>query len=1226
MRDNEAVAFINVSPEVGLEGIRGDNLAWGDYNNDGYLDLLVRGNTTMGTMLFENQGPPYFTFADVTLERGLNCRGYSIWADYDNDGNLDFYCGDRGDTLWHNEGPPNYNFINATSPEMYHADSAPTEAAAWVDYDNDGFVDLFSTCWVKDNYNTQYNWPNWGMPDHLWHNNGDGTFTDVTQEAGIYRDNPAYAAMSIAVCDYNQDGWQDIYVGNYHLCPNYLWENQGDGTFIDKAGPQHADVDGDADYYQGNGPYYGHTPGCAWGDYDNDLDPDLWVSNLAHKDDERSGMNRGAFCDDSQLLESSGFPEYHFQDVREEVGIPITPSGTIIYDNEGNGYWKDEDYFGCTWGDYDNDGDLDIWIPQVKTYSFWDWCYLWRNNGDRSFTDQAESLGIRVWSNTGAAWADYDNDGDLDLVTEGTYPFKGKRQLHLFQNQGNNNNWLKLKLQGTDANRGAIGVSVIVWCRDGDDQLSMMRTVGGDAGGHGFQNSPVVHFGLGDFDTVERILINWGPDSKTELFYVDTGVTLTIVEGEGIVSIDSLSTSPDQIFEDDVFNAVLSASEILSSGDFKVEWDLDDDGVFESMETPNANGDVLSINWVYEQKGEYNISARLYNSVTHFGDTADITVNVSNPAPIANAGGDLIGWEDNGILFNGGESTDTDSDIKEGLYYKWDFGNDHNTTWSSSPYANHTYPDEGEYIVTLTVMDDDGDTCSDTLNLSIYNVVPIVNAELVINGTEDSVVLFEGSGWDTLNDTDELEYSWLFGDGGYTPWSSEGDAQHIYTQAGTYTAALMVRDGDGDIGGLNITVNIMNLLPEGDLDILNVEAVEDMQVGFSASGEDTISDSEELMYRVDFGDGNITEWQNREMFYHIYNRSGVFQVMLHIMDNSNGTSNVTESITISNVVPTALFTCYPAGSVDENTTVFFNGQGSSDTPSDLEGLNFTWSFEGKRTLYRPVAEYTFQSSGKQKVELIVTDDDGDYSLFQKYITVVNLPPEAFFTIDGEMRVGGTIVLNASGTSDTPGDMVGLEYKWSIGGRKAAGITAEIQLIKEGRTKITLTVTDGDGMEGEYEMTVNILGDDKKIDTTGDDGSSGLSNWTLILIIVVVMAGVIILAIVLVLKRKSKRDDSGDGTTAGVNIIKNTEMDTIERGDPTEKEVSTFSDGVAEREIEVSDEGHCSQVNGELKISEEPIHEINGGGEFLDEEFAHTIPVRKVLPPPPAKKRTPPPPP
>jgi len=1133
-RSNEQVSFTNVSIQAGLSGVRGDNLAWGDYNNDGFLDLLVRGNVTQGTMLFENQGPPHYHFEEVTSVVGIDCRGYSIWGDYDNDGNLDFFCAAKGDTIWHNEGAPNYNFINVTSEDMYFKDNCPSEAAAWVDYDNDGYLDIFCTAWQKEDWQN-YNWPNWGGIDRLWHNNGDGTFTDVSVEAGIYRNNPAHAAMSIAVCDYNDDGWQDVYVGNYHLCPNYLWENQGDGTFINVAGPEGADVDGDADYYQGAGPYYGHSAGCAWGDFDNDLDMDLWVSNLAHKDDERSGMNRGAFCDDAQLLDSSGKPDYHFKDIRAEVGIPVTPSGTVIYDNEGNGYWKDEDYFGCTWGDYDNDGDLDIWIPQVKTYSFWDWCYLWRNNGDRTFTDQAETLGIRVWSNTGAAWGDYDNDGDLDLVTEGTYPFKGVRELHLFRNGGNSNHWLELDLRGTEANAGAIGARIVL--RTGDTNMS--RIIGGDAGGHGFQNSPIVHFGLGGNDMVDRVEIRWPGGGSTELFHVPANQRIVVTEGEG-PSIDSLSSTLAEPFEDDILQVTLATSAELQTGNFKVEWDLDGDDVFEYSDTPGTGSEVMSPQISFPVEGVFNISARLYNIHTQLGETSTKNITVSNLLPVAHAGSDILAAEDSVIVFNASGSHDTESDISE-LEYSWDFGNGSTTEWSLSPLASNSYPARGTYWAEVTVRDDDMAVDSDTLLITVYNVAPSAFTLAMLEGEEDQIIHFEGSGEDTANDTADLEYCWMFGDGNASMWSVEGASTHVYERSGNYTASLVVRDQDSAEGIANVSVRITNPFPTVTLSTNTHITEEDTILAFILAGSDTDSDRYFLEYSMDFGDGSPLEWSTNTTWYHSFRLSGEHTVTAWARDDDGAAGSAIMEITVFNPSPAAAFKISPTGStVPEDFIIALDASASRDTPSDLAHLNYTWLINSGTRLHGRKTNASFSTPGEVTITLTVRDDDLAAAKTSKKITVENVVPIADFDIiPVEFGAGDEITFNATATWLTPSD-ADSTFKWNFGdGSGGRGMIASHSYSKGGEYLIELTVDDGEGGLGSKKIRITV---EEEKGTTGVLSSDMAVIGVIIILLLLIGVGVLLLV---VLRRSRKRK--------GPEILGGNDVDEFGRIDALETE-------------------------------------------------------------------------
>lgn len=261
----QGITFTDVTDSVGLGHCQESRVAWGDYNNDGYDDLLLNGNHLIKNI----QGK---RFEDVTIQAGIEKMRSSggVWADYNNDGYLDFYAisGDsQGDKLWKNNS--NGTFTDVTKLAGNITDNYPTEGAGWGDYNNDGYVDLYLANyenWVAQTY----------LPDILYKNNGNGTFKDATKETGII---PPFgedrAGRGVNWSDYNNDGWLDIYVSNYRLQENFLWHNNGNGTFSNVAsllGVAGNDVNG----------WYGHTIGSDWGDYNNDGYLDLVTANLAH--------------------------------------------------------------------------------------------------------------------------------------------------------------------------------------------------------------------------------------------------------------------------------------------------------------------------------------------------------------------------------------------------------------------------------------------------------------------------------------------------------------------------------------------------------------------------------------------------------------------------------------------------------------------------------------------------------------------------------------------------------------------------------------------------------------------------------------------------------------------------------------------------------------------------------------------------------------------------------
>lgn len=543
------VNFTNIAHDVGLGGVGGSFMSWGDYDNDGYQDLLINGRR-----LFRNNGPPTWNFTDVTSSAGLTGGvGNGVWGDYNNDGWLDLYSGagqSSWDILWRNNGNGTFTNVTVAAGNVY--DNYPTSAAGWGDYDGDGFLDLYVA-----------NGEDWNggnpiyFPDILYHNNGDGTFTDVTVAAGIddYTD-PAYG-RGVAWADFDDDGDLDTYISNYRLIPNYLWLNDGTGSFTEAAFDRN--VQGVEHWYGGDGPYYGHTIGSSWADVNNDGYLDLFTANLAHKDNVWPWI-RGFICDDSRLYLNSGPPAWNFTDIREAAGIPITPPGTV------HGlYYKDELFSNAAFADHDNDGDQDLWITQVyddpqHAHSFL-YSNSYANNGTVWFDNVTGTAGVMVWDTYAGAWADYDEDGDMDLVTGGkniSTPGES-HELRFFQNNGNQNSWLKVQPLGCP-NRYAIGGKVYV-SHGGTTQL---RQVEAGMGSHSQTNSLPLEFGFGGYSGTVDITVVWPSGQTRTLENVALNQTVYVAEPS---CAPAMPSGLDAVLEGPI------------SGDVRLTWNLSpDDG------------------------------------------------------------------------------------------------------------------------------------------------------------------------------------------------------------------------------------------------------------------------------------------------------------------------------------------------------------------------------------------------------------------------------------------------------------------------------------------------------------------------------------------------------------------------------------------------------------------------------------------------------------------------
>jgi len=506
--------FTDVTDSFGLKDRHEGRVAWGDYNNDWYQDLLLN-----GCVLFRNDSGLGFT--NVTDSAGLaDAKGRGgLFADFNNDGWLDLYVAgaEGGARFYKNDSG---RFVDLSDRAGGPGNTYPTEGAGWADFDNDGWVDLY--CANYENWEKHTNYP-----DQLFQNQ-QGYLADVTGKAGII---PPYsidlAGRGVNWGDFNNDGYQDCYVSNYRLCENLLWVNNHDSTFANQAAQ--LGVAGD----EANG-WYGHTIGSEWADYDNDGDLDLFAANLAHP--RYLEFSNRSMLYENRLSQSvprpSSLVPSPFVDIRAEAGIRY-----------------EETHSDPGWADVDNDGDLDLYITSIYEGRR---SFLYENNistagaGDVeaqardawkqvapdgrmrkpvAFTDVTWHSGTRVFNGWGCAFADFDRDGDQDLVVG------SGSGVRLFRNQAQNgsgwngNHWLEVSIIGSRANRAGIGARVTVT----QGKSTQIREVEGGKGTTS-QNSLVQHFGFGRFDTPVTVEVRFGPESKVVLKNVQPDQHIVVEE------------------------------------------------------------------------------------------------------------------------------------------------------------------------------------------------------------------------------------------------------------------------------------------------------------------------------------------------------------------------------------------------------------------------------------------------------------------------------------------------------------------------------------------------------------------------------------------------------------------------------------------------------------------------------------------------------------------------
>ncbi len=527
------ITFLNVSGTDNKNSIpetTGAGACFLDFDLDQDLDLyLVNGGTfvTDGQenpardALYENVGGARFVDATERAKVGDNGWGGGCTvADYDNDGDPDLFITNYGrDTLYRNEG--NGTFLDATLAAGV-GDERWSTGAVFVDVDRDGKLDLYVANYLRFGPAELKAFPAgsagcyWkGAPvmcgprglvaqeDALYHNNGDGTFDDISAASGI-SGKPLYG-LGVVAGDLDRDLDPDIVVANDSQEKN-LFVNDGTGRFEDQAL-----LSGIA--FSGDGRAQA-SMGVDVGDYDNDGDQDVFMTN---------------FSDDYHTLyrnEGNGF----FTDVSMNAGLDSGARSSLGW--------------ACLFFDYDNDGDLDIYVasghvyPQVDTHdpvtSYRQRNLLYRNEGDGRFTDVTESSGpglLLVRSSRGAALGDYDDDGDMDLlvVNENDVP-------DLLRNDGGSRRkWLKVRVVGRRSNRDGIGAQLRLKA-GGREQFREVRLSSGYYSSH----DPRIHFGLGDAASVERLTVVWPSGGEQTFEQLPVNHLVTIDEDLGLVSSSTL--------------------------------------------------------------------------------------------------------------------------------------------------------------------------------------------------------------------------------------------------------------------------------------------------------------------------------------------------------------------------------------------------------------------------------------------------------------------------------------------------------------------------------------------------------------------------------------------------------------------------------------------------------------------------------------------------------------
>lgn len=562
-KDDTGISFRNTFFEDGPLNVanyiyfyNGGGVAIGDINNDGLQDILFTGNMVKNR-LFLNKGN--FKFEDITAKSGVAekqgwCTGATM-ADVNGDGKLDIYIcrsadvdpARRKNLLFINNGDLTFT---ERAAEFGLDNTGYSTQAAFFDYDKDGDLDCFIinhslqkyTAGVQDNPELRKE-RNGDFASKLYQNNG-GKYTDVSDAAGI-TSNVLTFGLGLAITDFNNDGWPDVSVSNDFNEPDYLFINNGNGTFSEKLSEC---MDQTSLYSMGSDA----------ADYNNDGLVDLVTLDMMPEDNYNQKMHSGAEnFDKFQVLFNKGFYYQYSRNMLQRNNGDGTFSEVGQLAGVSNTDWS----WAALFADYDNDGNKDLFVTNgyVKDYTEMDFMkysmdrlirsmhkeqvdaipeyiakmpthavpnYILRNNGDETFSKKIRDWGLdHPGVSAGAAYADLDNDGDLDLVTSNANDYAG-----IYRNNGTpapNNHYLKIKLSGAAGNERGIGAKIKVFC-GGEQYFQEQSPV------RGFQSSvdPVLLFGLGGHQQIDSLLIIWPDDRFQQWTNLPANQTLVAKQAE----------------------------------------------------------------------------------------------------------------------------------------------------------------------------------------------------------------------------------------------------------------------------------------------------------------------------------------------------------------------------------------------------------------------------------------------------------------------------------------------------------------------------------------------------------------------------------------------------------------------------------------------------------------------------------------------------------------------